>query len=133
LPGIHGVSASYVPGVGCAGEQDPLFSAGQVLAFHELHQDEITSLGAFQAVHRCDVRVLDGGQKAGFAAQSVDGLRILGQGAGQQLDGDASLQSRILGEINVAHAALTELLQDSIVSDGLVEHELSLSRWLPDG
>jgi hypothetical protein len=44
---------------------------------------------------------------------------------GKELEGDNSLQLEILGLIDDAHAAFTELLEDLIMRDSLSDHTLA--------
>ena len=47
---------------------------------------------------------------------------VTGELGGEELEGDPSAEARVLGELNLAHAALAEFLDDLVVGDRLTEH-----------
>ena len=58
--------------------------------------------------------VLDGGGGAGLAAKAVEGRGIVLEVDGRHLDGHPPAQLRIDSQVDRAHAALTQLLQDTV-------------------
>ena len=73
-------------------------------------------------VDGADVGMIEGGGRAGFTAESLEGLRILGHVIGQKLKGDKTVQVRVFGLVHHAHAAAAQLLDDSIMRDDLTNH-----------
>jgi hypothetical protein len=54
--------------------------------------------------------------------------RVGSQARRQRLQGDATAEAEILGEVHHAHASLTQRLEDAIVRDGSADHGLTDSR-----
>jgi hypothetical protein len=56
---------------------------------------------------------------AGFAAKTLQRLRILGNILGKELEGDRAAEHGVLGLVNHTHAATAQLLDDPVMRDGL--------------
>ena len=48
--------------------------------------------------------MIERGGGAGFAAETLDGLRVLGNVVGEKFQGDAAVQAGVFGFVNNAHA-----------------------------
>ena len=80
--------------------------------------------------HRApDVRMIERGRRARFALKTLDGNWILGELARKELDGDLATESGVLGPVDDTHAALANLLNQAIVSNGLANHSITKPRW----
>src|SRR3989442_14388675 len=64
-----------------------------------------------------DVGVVEARDRTRFAQEASLGDRVVAQLVGQQLDRDGALESEITGEIDDAHAAGAEFLEDPIVRE----------------
>jgi hypothetical protein len=64
----------------------------------------------------------------GFALKAGKRLRITGNLLGQELEGDKAMQPSVLGLVDDAHAAASEFLDDTVVRDGLAEHQGQILR-----
>jgi hypothetical protein len=66
--------------------------------------------------------VIKGGRGLGFALKAGEGLRIARYILRKEFEGDETVKARILGFVDDAHAATTELLDDAVVRDNLADH-----------
>ena len=90
-------------------------SLRQRLAFDELQDQEALALGLFQAVDRGDVRVIERCQQLRFALEPGEPLGIRREGFGQHFDGHLAVEPKVLGTVDFAHPARTELLDDLVM------------------
>ena len=67
-------------------------------------------------VDRDDVRMIEGGDRPRLALEALQALRVGRHLRREQLQRHAALERRVLGGIDLAHAAGAELLQDPIVA-----------------
>jgi hypothetical protein len=58
----------------------------------------------------------------GFALKTGERLRIAGQLLRQEFERDKTMEARVLGFIDHAHAATPEFLDDAVVRNGLANH-----------
>ncbi len=68
-----------------------------------------------QAVDRCDVGVVEGGEELGLAFEARQPLGVGGEGLGEDLDGDLAVEGRVEGFPDDAHAALADLADQAVV------------------
>ena len=64
---------------------------------------------------------------SGFPFKAFSEVGSLREEFGQDLEGDFSVQAGVFSQIDLAHAALTDFLQNFVVADVLAEHA---SSWL---
>ena len=72
--------------------------------------------------HR-DAGVVEPGGQPRLAHQPRAAGRVLGPAVPQHLEGDAAVQPRVLGEVDVAHPASAEAVEDPVVGRRLADHE----------
>jgi len=72
--------------------------------------------------------MVERGGSLGLTPESFQGLAVLGEFLGQELQGDGALELGVLGLVHHAHAPAPELLQDAIVGNGLADHEAITSQ-----
>ena len=89
------------------------------LPFQQLHHDEGLTLELVNFVDGANVGVVETGGGTGFALKALQGLRVADQIGREELQGNASTQSEILGAVNHSHAAAAQLFFDSVVRDDL--------------
>ncbi len=82
---------------------------GQRRSLDELHDEGADAARLFEAEDGGDVRVVQLGQQLRLALEAGEALLVLGEGGGEDLDGDLALQLRVGGAKDLAHAALAEL------------------------
>ena len=83
-------------------------------AFHEFHHERDGPVPLLEAVDRGDVGMIQRCQHFRFALEARQSLRVTGHRSRQHLDGDLSLQVRIGGPIDDAHAARANLRGDFV-------------------
>src|SRR5262249_11128972 len=90
--------------------------------FDELHYQE--GLFSFQVnvVKGANIWMVQRGDGASFAAESLQGDVVARHVFGQEFYGDHSTKTRILGLIHYAHSAFAERGQNSVVGDRLADH-----------
>ena len=88
------------------------------LALEKFHGDEGTAFEFADVVNGADVRVIEGGSGAGFAAEAFDGLRITGDVVGEKFQGDVAAEAVVFGFVDDAHSAATQFFQDGVVGNG---------------
>jgi hypothetical protein len=103
------------------GERAFVHSVLEGLALHQLHGQELDSLFVFEAVDRCDVRVLQAGQQSRLALEARDAFRVARHLSGQDLDRDLATELGVARAIDLAHAALAESADDFVAAEGLAD------------
>ena len=73
-------------------------------------------------MNRADIGMIQGRSCLCFALEAGQGLRILDDGIGQELQGDEAMQAEVLGLVDDPHAATTEFLDNPVMRDGLADH-----------
>ena len=89
---------------------------GQRLAFEQLHDQEVSPLVAADVVKRRDVRVIQPGDRLGFALKTGSSFRQVGKIIEQHLDGNGSLETRIARFIDLTHAAAADARKNLVVA-----------------
>ena len=74
--------------------------------------------------------MVQSGRRFRLAPETLQRLAILSYIFGQELQGNKTVEPGILGLIHHTHPAATDLLNDAIVRDGLVDHSRSFL-WPP--
>ena len=97
----------------------PMF---QRLAFHQFHGNEGLAVAFVNIVNRADVWMVQSRCSTRFSFEPLQGLAVLCQFLGQELQGHEAAQLDVLGLIHHTHAATTELLQDAVVGNGFANH-----------
>jgi hypothetical protein len=92
------------------------------LARYVLHGDEDGAVGFTRIVNRDDVGVVQGRGGFGFLYEAQPVLGVGVSVGRQDLDGDQTIQVRVTGFVDFAHAALAQLLDDAVVRYGLANH-----------
>ena len=105
---------------------------GERASPHQLHRDEVQAVGLFDRMHGDDVRMIERGDGFGFSREPHATLGISGQLRRQDLEGDLTIEAGVLRQIDLAHAAGADRLDDPVVSDGLAGHQCSVGA-LPAG
>ena len=108
--------------------------ADQVLergAVQELHDQEGAVVFLADVVDGADVGMVQGRCGLGLAAKTFEGLAVLGKIFGKKLEGDEAAEARVFGFVDHAHTAATELFDDPVVGDGLIEQRSGRPRVKP--
>jgi hypothetical protein len=92
-------------------------AAGKVLEHYEGLPVVFTDV-----VHGADARMVEGRRGSGLALESIEGLLILGERLGKELEGDGASEARILRLVHDTHAAATVLSHDAVMRVGESDH-----------
>ena len=100
---------------------------GERLAFEVLH-DEVGCPGLFaDVVQRTDMRMVELGNRAGFAIEALTRLRVGRKGRWEDLDGDGAIEPRIAGFVHLSHSTRADQRQDLVRAEsgsGLQRHRV---------
>ena len=91
-------------------------------AFQQLHDDEGLTILLPDLMNGCDIRMIQGGGGARFAAEPFQRLRVFGKFFRQELQRHAAAKLGVLGLVDHPHSATAELLDDHVVRNGLANH-----------
>jgi hypothetical protein len=94
----------------------------QCHAIQKLHGDERFAALVVNLVDSADIRMIEGGSGLRLSLEATSCLRVLSHFVRQELQRDEAVQFHILGLIDDAHTAATELLDDAVVRNGLADH-----------
>jgi len=90
----------------------------QWLALDVGHRHQMDAIDLANLVDGHDVRVLKSAGRARLAVEALQGAGILGHALGH-LERDLAAELRIVGQVDRAHAAATEQLQNPVAADAL--------------
>ena len=80
-------------------------AVGESFAFHVLHHQVRGAVTAANVVERADVGVVEGGDGAGFALESLQNVGTAGEILSEDLDGDGAVEARIAAAIHFPHTS----------------------------
>jgi len=91
-------------------------------AVQVLHGDKALAFVLAHFVDGADVGVIQRGGRAGFAAETLEGDRVLGHVLRQELEGHKAAEFRVLSLVDHTHAAAADLVDDFVAGKGLADH-----------
>ena len=91
-----------------------LQALGERVALEVLHDDVIDTILATDVVERANMRMTQAGNGAGLSLEALPALGVVGEVLGKNLDGDEPAESRVLGFVDLSHAAPAEDGQDPV-------------------
>ena len=91
-------------------------------AIQELHGDEHAAVFFADVINGADVGMVQRRSGLRLAPEAFQRLRVLRDVVGQELEGDETVQARVLGLVDHAHAAAAELSEDAVVRNRRVDH-----------
>ena len=94
------------------------------LPVEKFHGDERASAIFGNFVDGADVGMIQGRGGASFAAETFEGLRVLGDVVRQEFQRDEAAERNILGFIDNAHPPTAELFDDAEMRDGLANQRV---------
>ena len=103
--------------------------ACQRLAFDILHNDEGAAVLFCDFVNSTDIWMVERGGGASLSDKALLGSLVCHRFSSQEFDSDLAAEACVLCEVNLSHAARTELLDDAIVGDCLFDLNLPSRRW----
>ena len=92
-------------------------------AVQVLHHDERLAFVFANLMDGADVGMVQGGSRARFAAETLERLRVLGDVGGEEFEGHEAAQFGVFGLIDDTHPASAEFLENTVVRNGLADHE----------
>lgn len=98
----------------------PMFGShplAQSLPFDILHGHERMILAQAHLIDVDDVRVRESSHRLCLSEHPLPALLVLSDNGSEDLDGNLSIELRIMGLIDDPHAALSELAYDSVATD----------------
>jgi hypothetical protein len=78
-------------------------------------------------VDGADVRVVERRSGAGLSLEAFQSRSVGAQLGWKKLQGHVPAQGFVLGLVHHAHPAATELVDDTVVRDGLANHDLAIT------
>src|SRR5882724_6637688 len=91
-------------------------------AVQKLHDQERMAVLLSDLIDRADVGMVEGRSSLSFSLETSQGLGVSGDLVRQKLQGNKTMESRILGLVNHTHPATADFLKDAVVRDGLANH-----------
>src|ERR1700675_4865047 len=98
---------------------DPMLERQSI---QKLHHDEGLTILLPDFIDRADIGMVEGRGRLRLPLEASQCLGILGDIIGEKFQGDKSAQSYILGLVDDAHSAASDLLHNAIVRDSLADH-----------
>ena len=89
------------------------------LPLQQFHGDEGSPIGLVNLVDRADVRVVQGGRSLGLPLESAEGLCIVGEFVGKELQGDVATELEVFRLVHHAHAPAADLAEDAVMGNRL--------------
>jgi hypothetical protein len=100
------------------------------LPLQQFHGDEASPIGLVDFVDGADVRVVQRGRSLGLPLEATEGLRIMGEFVGQELQCDVATQLEVFRLIHNAHAPAADLAQDAVMGNRLPDGLDGCSHWV---
>ena len=98
-------------------------------AIQKLHGDKGLAILLADVINGANIRVIQSGGSLGFHLKTGQGLRILGNRSGQELERDKTMQPRVLSLVHHAHPAAPSFLDNAVVRDGSARSLNKILRW----
>ena len=98
-------------------------------AIQKFHRDEGLTFIVADLVNGADVWMVQSRGGAGFAAKTLQRLRVLGKIVGKKFQRDKSPELGIFGLVNDTHASAAKFLDNAVVRNGFVDHNAEAKLW----
>ena len=89
------------------------------LPLQQFHGDEASPIGLVNLVDRADVWVVQRGRSLGFPLEATEGLCVVGEVVGKELQGDVTTELEVFCLIHHPHAPAADLTEDAVMGDRL--------------
>src|SRR5579863_5219178 len=89
------------------------------LALQQFHGDESSAIGLVNFVNGADVGVVQRRRGLGFALETAESLRVVGEVIGQEFQGNVTAELEVFGLIHHTHPTTADLAKDAVVGDRL--------------
>lgn len=91
----------------------------QVFSGHQLQRQEAHVVNLVHTMDAGDVRVVERGQRPGFAFEPSQATFVIGEVCGQHLDRHLAVEPGVPCAVDLAHAPGTERAEDLVEAQGL--------------
>jgi hypothetical protein len=88
-------------------------------ALQQFHRNEGPPIDLVDFMDHANVGVVQRGRSLGLALKTAEGLRIVGQFLGKELQGNVTPQLKVFRLIHYAHASTTDSAEDVVMRDCL--------------
>jgi hypothetical protein len=89
------------------------------LPLKQFHSDEASPIGLVNLVDRADVRVVQGGRSLGLPLKTAEGLRVVGEFVGKELQSDVATELEVFSLVHHAHAPAADPAEDAVMGHRL--------------
>src|SRR5258708_20162044 len=89
----------------------------QCLSLQQFHGDEGSPIGLVNLVDRAYVRMIQRGRSFRFPPESAEGLRVVGEFVGQELQGDVAAELQVFRLIHHTHTPAADPTGDPLIGD----------------
>ena len=89
------------------------------LPLQQFHGDEGSPINLIDFVDGADVRVVQRGRSFGLPLEAAEGLRVVGEFVGKELQGDVATELQVFRLIHHTHSAAADLAEDAVVGNRL--------------
>ena len=89
------------------------------LPLQQFHGDEGSPIGLVNFVDRADVRVVQRGRSLGFPLETAEGLCVVGEFVGKELQGDVATELEVFRLVHHTHAPAADLAEDAVMGNRL--------------
>jgi hypothetical protein len=100
------------------------------LPFQQFHGDEGSPIGLVDLVNGADVCMVQGGRSLGLPLETAEGLCILGEFVGKQLQGDVATELEVFRLVHNTNAPAPNLAQDAVMGNCLTHGLGGRGHWL---
>ena len=87
------------------------------LPFQQFHGDYGPSIDLIDFVDRADVRVVQRGRNLGFPLETAEGLCIVGEFVGKELQRDVATELEVFRFVDHTHAPAADLADDAVMGN----------------
>ena len=96
----------------------------------KFHGNEGSPIGLVDFVDRADVRVVQRGRGLGLPLKTAEGLRVVGEFVGKELQGDVATELEVFRLVHHTHAPAADLAEDAVMGNRLPDGLGGRGHWL---
>jgi len=103
----------------------------EIVPFDQLHDEGVNAVRLFETVDVRDIRMVQRGERLGFAREPPQAIRIVGKGGWKDLHCDIAVKPGITSPIDLAHTTHADLRGDLVrAEDGALSQGHGVWRGL---
>ena len=100
------------------------------LPLQKFHGDEGSPIVLANFVDRADVRVVQRGRSLGLAPEAAEGLWVVGEIVGKELQRDVATKLEVFSLVDDTHAAAADPAEDAVMGNRLTHGLGGRGHWL---